>query len=146
MKITRITVHAGRTFNHPYERYANFRFDLSLEADLTPEADTGLQLMTLQRLAEGFADEHKVAILNECTRIRTIDNLRERVRDLQRPLEEWMSETPEQRATALEHAKQQLAEAEQTPPLCGVDIEREKEVHPGHEDHPETGASYSSEP
>lgn len=141
MKITRITVHAGRTFNHPYERYANFRFDLSLEADLTPEDDPGLQLVTLQRLAEGFADEHKVAILNECDRIRTLDDLRENVHRLEQPLEEWMRETPEQRAEELARAKQQLAEAEQIPPLCGTDIDTDRELHPGHPDHPDTGSN-----
>lgn len=39
MKITRIHASAGRTFNHPTEQYANFRFDLHFEAEIEDGED-----------------------------------------------------------------------------------------------------------
>lgn len=138
MKITRITVHAGRTFNHPYERYANYRFDLSLEADLNPDEEPGLQLVTLQRLAEGYADEHKAAILSECERLQSIERLQDQIKYLKAPIPEWSDETVDRRSEQLKEAMTQLAELKAQPPLCGVDIHRDQELHPGHPEHPDT--------
>ena len=39
VQVTRIEVYAGRTFNHPYEAYSNFRVGVTLTAELSPGDD-----------------------------------------------------------------------------------------------------------
>lgn len=48
MKVTEITVHAGRTFNHPFEQFSNFRPGLSMTASLEEGED---QIFTYRALA-----------------------------------------------------------------------------------------------
>ena len=54
MQITEITVHAGRTFNHPYESYSNLRPSLTLRAILTDGEDHLAATKALQAQAEGL--------------------------------------------------------------------------------------------
>jgi len=63
MKITTITAHAGRTFNHPYEQYSNFRPGISLTAEVAGDADKLEKIRKLQTLAEYLADEVKADML-----------------------------------------------------------------------------------
>jgi hypothetical protein len=67
MKITHITVSAARTFNHPYEEYANFKPGLNITVSLD-EDDEKLKfehIRELQRMAEQLMEEYKLKILNE---------------------------------------------------------------------------------
>lgn len=63
MKVTEITVHAGRTFNHPYEQYANFKPGLSLRATLDDGEDPTAVTKALQAHAEKMAEEQKQQVL-----------------------------------------------------------------------------------
>lgn len=138
MILQEITVHAGRTFNHPYERFANFRFDLSLKATLQGGDDAGECLVNLQRLAETFADEHKARLLKECDRLHHISGLENLIRDLKMDHQPWMSETAEERAEKLKVTLEKLAELKAMPAYS--DAESVKEIHPGHPDHQDTDA------
>ena len=64
MQITEITVHAGRTFNHPYESYSNLRPEVTLKASLTDGEDPEVVVQRLQSKAEGLVEEHKSQMLN----------------------------------------------------------------------------------
>jgi len=63
MKIVEVTVHAGRTFNHPYENYANFKPGISLRATVGEGEDTEQIIKTLQSQAEQMAESQKQQIL-----------------------------------------------------------------------------------
>lgn len=82
MEITSITVSSGRTFNHPHERYANFRFDLHLAANLSPGEDAESCRLELQQLAEQSAEQHKREILTECRRHEIRRQLTQKLNDL----------------------------------------------------------------
>ena len=79
MNITTITVSAGRGFNHPYQSYANFKFDLHLTATLNDEEDPDDALAALQRKAEGAAEAHKNNILKDIERKREIANVAQEI-------------------------------------------------------------------
>lgn len=141
MIIQEITVHAGRTFNHPYERSANFRFDFSLKAQLQEGDDFAQYLVTLQRAAEIQADEHKAMILGECERLHKIEDLQYLQRNLKAEQPEWMNEEePAERAEKLARVETELAQLMALPPYAYA--ETDKVIHPGHPDHEETTSDF----
>lgn len=66
MKIKEITATAGRTFNHPYESYANFRPSISITADIGEGDDLRTCLEELHLIAEADVERVKNAILEKC--------------------------------------------------------------------------------
>lgn len=63
MQITEVIVSAGRTFNDPYESYANFKPSLALKASLAEGEDADLAVKELQAKAEKLMDAHKAKLL-----------------------------------------------------------------------------------
>ena len=64
MKITEITISAGRTFNHPYEPFSNFRPSLQIKAVPTEDGEDAVKIIkNLQAIAEGLMEDHKKHIL-----------------------------------------------------------------------------------
>lgn len=63
MKITQITVHAGRCFNHPYEQYSNLRPEVTLTATLEDQDDPVKAAQALQHQAETLVEDHKQTML-----------------------------------------------------------------------------------
>lgn len=63
MHVTRISVSAGRTFNHPYESFSNLRQDVSLTAELDVGEDPELATQNLQAKAEALVEAHKKSLL-----------------------------------------------------------------------------------
>lgn len=63
MKITEITVHAERCFNHPFEQYSNLRPSITLTASIEPGEDTGEATKSLQSQAETLVEDHKQTML-----------------------------------------------------------------------------------
>ncbi len=59
MKIEEITVHAGRTVNHPFESYSNLRPAISLRATLDEGEDPEKATKELQAKAERLVEDHK---------------------------------------------------------------------------------------
>lgn len=140
MNIQEITVTAGRTFNHPYERYANFRFDFSLKAQIQEGDDFAQCLVTLQRAAEIQADEHKAMLLGECERLKKIEDLQYMQRNLKSPHHADMTETPAERAEKLARVETELAQLMALPSYSYA--ETDKEIHRGHPDHEETTTDF----
>lgn len=64
-EVKSVTVTAGRTFNHPTERFANFRFDIAVTADFSLEADSDEAARQLSAAVERRAEQHKEDILHD---------------------------------------------------------------------------------
>ncbi len=62
MKITEITVNAGRTLQHPCESYANIRPSVTLKASLADGDDPLEATRQLQRQAEQMVEEHSMVL------------------------------------------------------------------------------------
>lgn len=60
MTITKITVTAGRTFNHPHEQDSNLRPEVTLEATLPEGANSIDAVRGLQAQVEGLVEDHKL--------------------------------------------------------------------------------------
>jgi hypothetical protein len=58
-----IEASAGRTFNHPYEMYSNFRQSVTLRAVIQEGDNHTEAAKELQKQAEALADERKTATL-----------------------------------------------------------------------------------
>lgn len=79
MKITEISVTAGRTFNHPYEQFANLRFDMHLNARLEDGEDPTEAIKALTAQTEELAEGHKQALLKD---IRTLEKIQRSNREI----------------------------------------------------------------
>lgn len=128
MKITHIKVTAARGFNHPYEQYANFKFDLTLEAVLPDFADAALALIELQNQAEAAAEKHKKRILDDIDRLRLIQEGERTLERLRRQKQDQQDVDPE-----IKKCEDMLAKLTSTPLMLA-----DKTIHPGHADHPST--------
>jgi hypothetical protein len=73
MKVTNVTVWAGRTFNHPYENYSNFKPSISISADIAADGDYEKALEQLQTEAEQMMERHKERMLSDLERLRKIE-------------------------------------------------------------------------
>lgn len=58
-RVTEITVSAGRTFNHPYESYANLKPMVTVRAALEEGEDWQEATKSLQATAERLVEDHK---------------------------------------------------------------------------------------
>jgi GTP1/Obg family GTP-binding protein len=70
MKITEVTVHAGRVIPHPFESYANLRPDVTLKAELRDGEDVTTAVKTLQAKAEELVEEHKEHLIDGLRELR----------------------------------------------------------------------------
>lgn len=147
MKITSIQASAGRTFNHPHEPYANFRFDIHLKAEIAPEDQepqfVDVCVRELQDQAERLADERKAAILERCELVQKCETLRYEITRLSRERQPWEKESdPEMEASVLKQQAERKAafqaELRELLPKLGLPTADEPCLHPGHPEHPET--------
>lgn len=136
MKITHIHVTAGRGFNHPYEQYANFKFDLHFQAELEEGEDHKLATQQLQAEAENAAEAHKAAILDDLKRKAMIESQIESLNQLKRLQKQNYDRTEE-----IEKAEKRLAELTSKPLL----LSNTAVLHPGHPDHPDTMVGYDGD-
>lgn len=86
MKITQITVTAGRTFNHPHEQYSNLRPEVVLTASLDEGEDPGAAARELQAKAEGMVEDHKQGLLRSIEELHQLTERQSEVRGLQKQL------------------------------------------------------------
>ena len=106
MKITRITVNAGRTFNNPYESYANLRPAVTLDATLEDGEDPIAATRALQTQAETLVESHKARLLGDLDKLHAYT---ERTRNIGR--------LESQIADATAHLSRLKEEAEAAGPL-----------------------------
>lgn len=128
MKIQKIAATAGRTFNHPHEQYANFRFDLHFEAALDEDEEPQEALKLLQAMAEQRAEQHKTAILADIRKKREIEQVLQSIES-----EKRLSFDNEASQKRLGEYEARLSQLTATPLLLA-----QPTIHPGHEDHPDT--------
>lgn len=86
MKITQITAHAARTFNHPHETYSNFKPGISLTAEIGEGEDVDKAMVDLQAKAEKAAEDLKQNILRNIEELREMSELTREVADLEKSL------------------------------------------------------------
>lgn len=72
MKVTEITVSAGRTFSHPYESYSNLKPFVSLKATLDADDDPVKATRDLQAQAETIVEDHKRNMLASLAELREL--------------------------------------------------------------------------
>lgn len=155
MKITSIEASASRTFNHPHERYANFRFSFRFSAQVDEGDDPAAAFNTLRMMAENGAEIHKQDILRELEQ--------EQMRDRLGPEIDHAKQAPERIAAfekrlatdegiddyerkmlqrQIDHCQEQIKNLpELEAQLAAIPAPRLlplPELHPGHPDHPET--------
>lgn len=128
MKIRSIHITAGRGFNHPREQFANFKFDLHLQAELEEGEDPAAALVRLQEQGEQAAEAHKARILEDIERKAKIEQALETI-----AFERRKAFDNDASKTRIAEAEAVLAKLTATPCLLGNKI-----VHPGHPDHPDT--------
>lgn len=128
MKITHLRVSAARGFNHPYEQFANFRFEIHQEAALEEGEDPHAALRLLQQDTEQAAEIHKKRILEDLERLRLIQQGEAELSRL-KARQRHNDETPEEIA----RVQAALAKLQEAPFVLAP-----KTIHPGHEDHPAT--------
>jgi hypothetical protein len=63
MQVTEITAYASAGFNHPYERFANFKPGVTLKATVAEGENVWEATRRLQTLAESLVQAEKKAIL-----------------------------------------------------------------------------------
>jgi len=83
MKISKITVTAGRTFNHPHEQYSNLRPEVTMEATLEDGEDAHVAARDLQQRAEGLVEDHKRSLLNSIEELYQLSERNAEIRGLQ---------------------------------------------------------------
>ncbi|HVX56956.1 MAG TPA: hypothetical protein VHA37_04440 [Candidatus Saccharimonadales bacterium] len=106
MTITKITVTAGRTFNHPHEQYSNLRPEVTLEATLADGEDPAKAARELQARAEGLVEDHKQGMLRSIEELYQLTEKQAEMRGLQRELERAQARLTELRVS---HPELQLS-------------------------------------
>ncbi len=86
MKVTEITVTAGRTFNHPHESYSNLRPSVTMRATLDDSEDASAAAKALQAKAEQLVEDHKANLLESLEEVYEQDQIDGQIADLERQL------------------------------------------------------------
>lgn len=103
MKVTEIIVSAGRTFNNPYESYANFKPQVTMKVLLSPEDDPATATKALQAQAEQLVEDHKNHLLES---LRKLEQMKEAARQVAQLSE--MIEQSQRKVAALREQHPQL--------------------------------------
>lgn len=99
MKIESIKVCAGRTFNHPFEDYSNFKFSVGIEATLAESEDAATEIKALQAKAEALAEDHKKNLLRSVHELQELSSMRQEVASLEESLKRGQARLEEIRKT-----------------------------------------------
>lgn len=106
MQVVKITVAAGRTFNHPYEQYSNLRPSITLEATLDDADDPTTATKALQAQAEELVEEHKRNLLASIEQIAQMARREQEIARLSRMIAEQQRNLDSLRGTLESEAKQ----------------------------------------
>lgn len=105
MKIKTIEVSAGRTFNHPYESFANLRFDLKFQAELSEGEEAMDCLKDLQTVAEKAAEEHKANLINDIHALEEMARSQRQMSDLEQRIKQAQDNLETLKENAERHAQ-----------------------------------------
>lgn len=102
MRVTEITVGAGRTFSHPFESFSNLRPSVTFKAELQDGDDPATVAQALQAKAESLVEDHKQFMLTSLRNLhylseaqRRYTTLQEQIKQAQADLEHLRSENPQ---------------------------------------------------
>lgn len=109
MNITNIKVSAGRTFNHPYESYSNFKHHVELVATVSGGEDATSAVKALQSQAEQLAEDHKNTLLSS---VRTLNEMAEYTREISS-----LEQTIKQAQERLESARKKIEPSQTLLPI-----------------------------
>ena len=84
MTIEEITIHAGRTFNHPYEQFSNLRADVTVRATMGDNDNPDEVIRTLQAKCEKSVEDHKGVMLSALEKLSKMRMRDRRITDLNR--------------------------------------------------------------
>jgi hypothetical protein len=122
-RVTEITVHAGTSFNHPYEQFSNFKPGISLTVQIDEDADRADVLRAWQARAHDVITEEKARILEGLAHEEVIRSQRSDLSYHEDQLKRHEVERLRHRESAAETAAQ-LAEYRAKP------VEQQQEVSP----------------
>ena len=123
MKINTITVHAGRTFNNPYESYSNLKPEVILTAALDEGEDAKEAVKTLQAQAEGLVEDHKNALLKNLDDIDRMTKRQAEVSSLEQSIKRSQASLDRLRKEAADSGLPLTLEAETAGGLEPVDAQ-----------------------
>jgi hypothetical protein len=107
MRVTEITVTAGRTFNHPHETYSNLRPEVRMTATLDDGDDAREATKHLQAKAEQLVEDHKNNLLRTLEQIYEQEQIDGQIASLEHDLT-----TAQQRLDRLRGQRQELPPVE----------------------------------
>jgi hypothetical protein len=108
MKVTTITVDAGRTFNHPYESYSNLRPSVTMTASLDEGDNPDECAKALQARAEELIENHKQHLLSSLERLHELSIIERETNSLEQNIR-----TNQNRLTHLRERSQAYLEQDQ---------------------------------
>lgn len=91
MKITSITVDAGRTFNHPHESYSNLRPSVTLTATIEEGDNPDECAKSLQARAEELVENHKQHLLESLNRLNELSMIERETNSLEQSIKNSQS-------------------------------------------------------
>jgi TolA-binding protein len=83
VQITEVVVSAGRTFNHPYEAYSNFRPEVTIKGVLHEGEDPEQAVRGLQAKAEELVEDHKNTLLQQLSEIQRLRQTEAEISELE---------------------------------------------------------------
>lgn len=95
MKVSSITVSAGRTFNHPHEQFSNLRPEVTMTAEIAEGDDAAQCTKQLQAQAEQLVEDHKNNLLKSLEEIYQLTERQAEMKGLQRQLTQAQSRIEE---------------------------------------------------
>lgn len=109
MEVKEIIVSAGRTFNHPFEEYANLKPHITIKAEIVAGDDWQKETLKLQAIAEGLIEDHKQMMLKQITDLYELTEKQRELASLERGMRQAQSRLEEIRKL---HPQLQLVQAE----------------------------------
>jgi hypothetical protein len=83
MKVTEITVSAGRVIPHPFQQYANLRPMVTLKADIDDGEDFEKATKELQAKVEGMIEDHSRYMVKSLEELHDLTEKQARVASLE---------------------------------------------------------------
>ena len=79
MVILEMTIHEGRTYNHPFEAYSNFKQGVSVKASLSENENPEREGKLLQERASLLMDEIKNKTLQSLVKLNSLEEAKRQI-------------------------------------------------------------------
>lgn len=102
MRVTEITISAGRTFGHPYEQYSNLKPQVTVKAALADGEDWTEAIKALQAKVEMIIEDHKRIMLKQLEELESLRVRQREVANLERTIRQAQENLDRLRAAAVD--------------------------------------------